>query len=61
MTCSEFDFVCQLQTAILVFLAALVFAPLKWKLLGAAILIVEYAWFFGMPWFGLPPHFGWTP
>ena len=54
MTCSEFDFVCQLQTAILAFIAnhwmaivlgfvgllLLVFAPLKWKLLGAAILIL---------------------
>ena len=39
----------------------LVFAPLKWKLLGVAILIVLYAWFFGFSWFGVPAHFGWSP
>jgi len=75
MSCSEFDFICQLQAAILAFLAAhwmaivlgfvglflLVFAPLKWKLLGAAVLILLYVWYFGLSWVGVPAHFGWSP
>ena len=71
--CSDSDFVCQLQAAILAFLAAhwmaivlgfaglllLVFAPWKWKLSGVAILVVLYVWLFGISQIGVPAHFGW--
>ena len=74
MTCSPTDFVCQAQSAILTFLAVhweaillglvavllVLFAPLKFKFLGALVLFVMFVWEFGFPWFGFnyPPHFG---
>ena len=74
MTCSPTDFICQAQSAILTFLAVhweaillglvavllVLFAPLKFKFLGAFVLFVMFVWEFGFPWFGFnyPPHFG---
>src|SRR3989442_14981901 len=74
MTCSPTDFICQAQSAILTFLAIhweaillglvavllVLFAPLKFKFLGALVLFIMFVYEFGFPWFGFnyPPHFG---
>ena len=71
MTRSPFDLVC-IQNAVLMFLAAnwmpialgvigillVVFAPLKWKLLGVVVLVLLYGWYFGIPQIGIQRHFG---
>ena len=70
--CSNIDIACHLQAFVvnywitivlgLVALIMVVFAPWKFKLLGAAVLLLMYTFYFGLVWIGVPPHFGmWLP